>query len=236
MISGRTTNIGLVLAAATALALGPAAKAEVFVIGSTFTVNGTTSGGSYSDTVTLQNGSTTVDGGALALTISIVPDGVNEWVEFSFMTTTEIPSPVMSNTADDWESDQNGLDMAVAGSFIGYYQAFLDGSGNTITPSSGIYGGASVMSNPIPGGSGMGVGLQGFDGPFGPGPLYDLYSDIDPFNLLDSDGVPSANVDGFVQAWEFTAAPVPEPSSMVLLSTVLLGIAFVARKRFAPSR
>ena len=42
------------IAAVAVLGLGQVAKAELFVIGSTFTASGTTSAGSWSDTVTLQ--------------------------------------------------------------------------------------------------------------------------------------------------------------------------------------
>jgi hypothetical protein len=213
------------------LTLGQA-KADLFDIGSTFTDSGLTSAGSFSNTVTLEDGTTAIDGGAIDLTISIVPDGSAEWLVFTYQTTTP-GAPLMSDTSDDWNVYETGLDAAVSTDFEGAYAAFLDSSGNAITPSSSVFGGYTVMANPVPGGAGIGQGSVGFTDDNTPGPYFALGAYIDPFDYLDATGIPSADVDGFVQALEFapTTAAVPEPGSLSLVCTGLVGLAGLAFRR-----
>jgi hypothetical protein len=78
---------GGALAAAVLFMMGQPARADLFNIGSSFTVSGTDvtdSTTTFSQSVALQNGATAIDGGALNLTISIVPDGSSEWLVFTY--------------------------------------------------------------------------------------------------------------------------------------------------------
>jgi hypothetical protein len=224
--------IGAALAAATFLGLGQTAKADLFVIGSTFTVSGENSAGSFSNTVTLEDGSTLIDHGAIDLTISLVPDGSAEWLVFDYQS---VPSsaPLMSNTGDDWSLYETGLDAAVATDFVGAFGEFLNSSGNAITPTSSIFGGYSVGSNPVPGGVGIGLVGSFTPYPFAAGPLPALGAYINPFDYLDDFGVTSANVDGWVQALEFSpqAATTPEPAALPLLAAGFVGMVGVALRR-----
>jgi hypothetical protein len=215
------------------LALSQGAKADMFVPGSTFTDAGGNSPDSFSTIVTLAPGTTSPDGGALNLTISEVMEGSDEWLVFDYQTASS-GTQLVPNTGDDWSIAQTGLDLAAASNFVGAFAEFLDSSGNAITPSSAIFPGYSVMSNPVPGGAGTGEGVF-FTAAVPAGPLPDLGAFIDPFDALDGTGVPSANVEGFYQALEF--APVttaaPEPSTVLLFGAGLLGLGLMRRLRRA---
>jgi len=205
---------------------------DLFVIGSTFTDSGGNSPDSFSTTVTLADGTTSPDGGSLNLTISKVFAGGNEWLVFDYQTATS-GTQLVPSTSDDWSIGQTGLDLAVPANFIGAFAEFLDSTGAAITPTSAIFPGYSVMSNPVPGGAGTGEGVF-FTAPVPAGPLPDLGAFINPFDQLDGTGVTSANVEGFYQALEF--APItttPEPAPVALLGVGLLAVGLARRLKRA---
>lgn len=222
-----------ILTAAIAAVLGMGqARADIFDIGSTFTASGQNSAGAWSNTVTLQNGNTLIDNGALNLAISIVPEGSSEWLVFTY--TTVPTGPLMTNTGDDWSTYETGLDAVQASNFDGAFVEFLDSTGASITPTSSIFAGYSVEANPVPGGTGIGQGATFTDlEPPMVWPALGTY--IDPFSYLADTGINPSNVDGYTEALEFSpqTSTVPEPSSLLLLSAGLLVVVLAAKRRRA---
>jgi hypothetical protein len=232
-LGGTLCAVPIIAAGLMAASAWQSARAEaLFVTGSTFQVEATNSPDSFTNTVSLTPGTTLLDGGALSLTLSIVPagDGQSEWLVFDYQTTggTALVPP-----GNNWSINQVGLDAAVPLNFTGAFDEFLDANGNAITPTSSVFG-QTVMANPVPGGAGIGQGSVGFVSPAAAGPLPSLGAFVDPFNQLDGTGIPSADVHGFVQALEFapqSPIPAPEPASFVLLGSALLGLSAIRRNR-----
>jgi hypothetical protein len=223
-----------ICAAAVCLGLAQGALADLFVPGSTFQVEGTNSPGTFTNTANLTPSTTSLDGGALNLTISIVPDGSNEWLVFSYNTT----SGPLSLPSENWSLNQVGLDAAEPINFIAAYAQFSD-DGTVLAPTSAIFAGSgySLEANPVPGQTGTGQGNSGFSAPFPAGPLPALGAFIDPFGALDSTGIPSTDVTGWYQALEFAPQQIvstPEPASLALLGSGLIGFGVLRRRKRSP--
>jgi hypothetical protein len=214
----------------TALLLGlaaPAHAANLFVLGSTFTVNATNSPDSFSDTVNLTPGTQSLDGGAVDLNISIVnAGGGGEWLVFNYTTTNGGPL-----SGDDyWSVNQVGLDAAVPVNFNYAYSEFLV-SGVAQPWSYSFFGGYTPTSSPVPGMPGTGVGNPtSFNSPQGSGPLGSLGAYIDPYSgYLSGAGIDPTMVNGYTQALEFSpTTPVPELSTWAMMLAGFAGLGFMS--------
>ncbi len=87
--------------------------------------------------------------------------------------------------------------------------------------------------------TGTGVGDNGFIDAFPAGPLPSpsFTTFLNPFGLLDGDGVPSADVTGFYLAVEFSpqvVVPTPEPASLAVLGSGLFAFGLLRRRRRSP--
>jgi hypothetical protein len=215
--------------AALVMAAGGASATSLFVPGSTFTASASNSPDTYSDTVTLVPGTTTVDGGAVNLTISEVSQGADEWLVFSYSTVSGGP---LSQPGDYWTVDQTGLDAATNVNLVAAYIGFTGGG----TPTYSIFGGYSVGSNPVPGETGTGFVDDPLTPPYhaGSGPLPELGSFISPWDYLDDTGINSADVTGYTEALEFApVSAIPEPATwaVMLVGFGALGGALRSRRR-----
>jgi hypothetical protein len=226
--------VNLKLAVITALLVFPTTQAAdadpLFVTGTSFTVNGTNSPDNFSSTATLTSGMTSaLDNGALNVLVSIVPaSGGAEWVVFDYTTPT---GGALSSANVNWALNEVGVQLAQPAFLQQGFVQFTQ-NGTALTPTSGIFPGFSIVSNPVPGGTGMGVLGTGSTA-FAAGPLPSLGSSLSPFGQLSGDGINPVNVNDYKEALLFApqVAPVPEPSTWAMLLLGFAGIGFMTYRR-----
>jgi hypothetical protein len=150
------------LAALLAASAAQAARADaLFDTNSTFQVVGGNSPDSFSNTVALTPGTTSLGSGALSLTLTIVPaSGGAEWLVFNYSTTA---GGAISQPNQNWSLSQNGLVALQPLNFIASYAQF-NNNGTAIAPSYSVFG-QTLMNNPVPGFTGFGQGANGFKSP-----------------------------------------------------------------------
>ncbi len=232
-----TVKLALFAALLASTAAQTAHADALFVTGSTFTVSGTNSPDTFSDTVSLTAGDHLIDGGAVNLNISFVPaSGGAEWLVFNYSTVSGGPFASVQDAY--WTLNQTGLVAAQALNFIAAYSQF-NHDGTALALSNPIFGGYSVENNPVPGETGSGTGASGFVGPIAAGPAGQLGAYMSTWSgYLGGAGVDSTQVNGYEQALEFVpqVAAVPEPSTWAMMILGFCGVGFMAyrRKRNAP--
>jgi hypothetical protein len=231
------TKLKLTAAGAAALAMLafnlPAKADPIFDTTKQFTVNGTNSPDSFSNPGNMTGGST-LDGGALQLTTTIVPTGLpdqSEWIVFHYQTT----DGALSQPSQDWSLNQLGVPVLVPVDFIGDFTQF-SGPDGPLDQTVSIFH-QTLMSNPVPGGTGNGEGTLGFSAAFPAGPLGNLGAFTNPFSQV-TNAFGTTDIEDFTQALEFkpqtSVGGVPEPSTWTL---ALMGFGLMAfATRFARKR
>ncbi len=203
------------------------AQADLFELGSTFTVNGSNSPDSFSNTVTLSPGTTqSLDGGNLNLTIYEDKVGADEWLSFVYSTPS---GSALSQYGSYWSLNELGLQTVATTNFIAAFsQLTIDGVAQNL--SNPIFGGYSVIASPVPSLSGEGTGAGGFTDINPPGPLGNLGAYMDPYGAYVSGaGLDPTRITGWTQALEFApvATGAPEPSTWALIILGFVGVGSV---------
>lgn len=197
----------------------------IFNIGSTFTVVGTNSPNNFTQTVTLNPGTTSIDGGLLNLTQSIVDQGRGAWLVLDFMATT---GNIAGNQTSPWEMQENGVRLVAPSNWTERYFDFGT-DGVLANPTSTFPDGTSTTSvvlgtNPITGSGTVFLGTQTLCTSC---TFINHFTDIDPFSTLGDRGINPADVNEYQTGLFLT--PAPEPSGLLIFITALGGLVSLIR-------
>lgn len=219
-----------------ALATGQSARAEILDLGSTYTVemtNGPT--GDFGATPTLTTSPQSIDSGALSIAVAITPiSSTSEFVEFDLTTIGGSTSggPLAQVLSNDWELLIENVALTVPAIELNYYIYWTTNG----TPAEPITAGSGfgVELDPNPSNSAAGKDVFNFVGaaPFGPTTSAAIEVFSDPYDFMNTLGVDTSTANGLVFGVQLTEA-VPEPGSLALFGTALLGFGWFRRRRGA---
>jgi PEP-CTERM motif len=222
----------LIVTTAVLLGLAAPAHAQLFTPGGTYNFNIQNSPGTSNNVVTFTPGTQLIDGGDVALTLTIVnaADFATTGAQWVVLQTQTVGGIALSQPNEDWSFSAVGLPAAVAINFIADYSQWTDTSGANIAQTNHIFN-QPLISNPVPGMTGTGEGSSGFASPIAAGPAFPLGGFSDPFSIV-TNGLGTVNVGGEIEALEFAPqsppTAVPEPSTWAMMLAGFAGLGFMS--------
>jgi hypothetical protein len=230
----------LIVTTAVLLGLAAPAHAQLFTPGGTYSFDIQNSPGSSNNTVTFTPGTQLIDGGDVALTLSVVnaPNYATTGAQWVVLQTQTVGGVALSQPDEDWSIAAIGLPAALPLDLIGDYSQWTDLGGANIPQTNGIFG-QTLMSSPVPGLSGTGEGSLGYASPVGSGPLGNLGAYADTFGIV-TNALGTVNVGGEIEALEFaptTFTPgTPEPATWAMMLLGFAGLGFLGYRQTAKAR
>jgi hypothetical protein len=221
-------------AALLAVSAAQSAHAQLFTPGGTYNFNIQNSPGTSNNPVTFTPGTQLIDGGDVALTLTIVnaADFATTGAQWVVLQTQTVGGVALSQPNENWSFSAVGLPAAIPINFIADYSQWTDTSGANIPQTNHIFN-QPLISNPVPGMTGTGEGTSGFAAPIAVGPAFPLGGFSDPFSIV-TNALGTTNVGGEIEALEFAPqipTAVPEPSTWAMMILGFAGVGFMAYRR-----
>ena len=165
----------LIITTAALLGLAAPAHAQLFTPGGTYNFNIQNSPGTSNNLVTFTPGTQLIDGGDVALTLTIVnaANFATTGAQWVVLQTQTVGGVALSQPDEDWSISAVGLPAAIPINFIADYSQWTDTSGANIAQTNHIFN-QPLISNPVPGMTGTGEGSSGFASPIAVGPAFPL--------------------------------------------------------------
>jgi PEP-CTERM motif len=222
------------------LGLAAPAHAQLFTPGGTYNFDISNSPGTSNNAVTFTPGTQLIDGGDVALILTIVnaANFATTGAQWVVLQTQTVGGLALSQPDEDWAISAVGLPAAIPINFIADYSQWTDTSGANIAQINHIFN-QPLISNPVPGMTGTGEGTSGFASPIAVGPAFPLGGFSDPFSIV-TNGLGTTNVGGEIEALEFAPqsppTAVPEPSTWAMMLAGFAGLGLLGYRQTAKAR